>query len=104
MSKILYAIDIDVRNSSPGWVFDPEESWSDTSLGLDDGHLYLITDAPDLDGSKTCLDMSDPESPVSLYRQIWYQGVLSKEGIENTSPEYAKKFKEYHDLILKGGK
>lgn len=32
------------------------------------------------------------------------QGHLLKEGIAKTSPEYAKKFKEIHDLILKGGK
>lgn len=29
---------------------------------------------------------------------------LLKEGIAKTSPEYAKKFKEFHDLIVKGGK
>lgn len=45
-----------------------------------------------------------PKGASSEERSKSIQEHLLKEGIAKTSPEYAKKFKEFNDLILKGGK
>ncbi len=83
MSKIWYAIDIDVRDSFSGTPEDISLLWSDTSIGLNDGHYYLITGDPKLDGSKSVVVSGEDLEYEAVFNDIWYSGVLKKSEMQS---------------------